>query len=77
MRVVIAAEGTRGDIHPMLAFGEALVVGGLLAAGSVARRRPLELGSGLLARAERGGLALGASLTGAFLFVSSLFREGA
>lgn len=60
-----------------MALAEAFVVGGLLAAGSVLRRRPLELGAGVIARGTRGRLAPGASLMGVFLFVSSLFREAA
>lgn len=59
------------------ALTEAFVAGGLLAAGSVLRRRPLELGAGVLARGPKGGLALRYGLMGVFLFVSSLFREAA
>ncbi len=59
------------------ALAEAFVAGGLLAAGSVLRRRPLELGAGIFARGPKGGLALRYSLMGVFLFVSSLFREAA
>lgn len=60
-----------------MALAEAFVVGGLLAAGSILRRRPLELGAGVVARDANGGLALRTSCMGVFLFISSLFREAA
>ncbi len=61
----------------LTALAEAFAVGGLLAVGAVLRRRPLELGAGVLARGPKGGLALWTSCVGVFLFVSSLFREAA
>jgi hypothetical protein len=72
-----AAVGRLTGLGRAMALAEAFVVGGLLAAGSVLRRRPLELGAGVVARDAKGGVALRTSCMGVFLFVSSLFREAA
>jgi hypothetical protein len=57
------------------AVAEALAAGLLLAAGAVVRERPLELGTGILARNSRGGIDALASMRGLVLLIPSTFRK--
>jgi hypothetical protein len=58
-----------------VAVAEILVFGSLLALGALVRRRPLELGAGVLARDRKGRFSAAASIQGGLLLVSSAFRE--
>jgi len=60
-----------------VAFAEAAVLGVLLVLGVLMRRRPLELGTGIISRTGKGGLAIGSSLRGLALLVPGAFREAA
>jgi hypothetical protein len=60
-----------------IAFAEAATLGVLLILGVLMRRRPLELGTGLISRSATGGIACGASLRALALLIPSAFREAA